>query len=57
MNLILEICRKRRVFQNRMNYLEMWDDEEFFIRLGLSKKTVLELLLKIECHLKSKTNW
>ena len=34
----------------------MWDDDEFFMRFRLKKTTVIELLSKIEFHLKSKTN-
>ena len=48
--------RKKKVFRNRMEDLEMWDDDEFFMRFRLKKTTVKELLFKIEFHLKSKTN-
>ena len=59
MNIILKIFRnheKKKVFRNRMEDLEMWDDDEFFMRFRLKKTTVKELLFKIEFHLKSKTN-
>jgi len=59
MNIILKSCRnheKKQVFRNRMEDLEMWDDDEFFMRFRLKKTTVIELLSKIEFHLKSKTN-
>jgi len=48
--------RKKKVFRNRMVDFEMWDDDEFFMRFRLKKPTVIELLSKIEFHLKSKTN-
>ncbi|CAH1730876.1 unnamed protein product [Aphis gossypii] len=37
MNTILKICRnhEKKVFRNRMDGLEMWDDDEFFMRFRL----------------------
>lgn len=44
--------RKKRVFRNRIEDLDMWDDDEFFMKFRPKKSTVLELLTKIEIYLK-----
>jgi len=48
--------RKKRVFRNRMEDLEMWDDDEFFMRFRHKKNHSYRTFTKIEFHLKSKTN-
>lgn len=48
--------RKAYKVQERINHMEKWNDEEFFIRFRLMKHTILMLLEMIEEQLTFKTD-
>lgn len=52
----VERPRRRKIFRNRINHFQIWDDQEFLVRFRISREGVTEVLHKIEESISHVTN-
>lgn len=52
----LVFVRRRKIYRDRQNYYELYDDLDFFCRFRLTKPTVMQVLGEIEPQIRLPTN-